>query len=110
MQAAGQIVVRYQDNFNGSTDAIAGVCDASGLVFGLMPHPERFLDWTRHPSWTRLPKATLATTTPGLRIFQNAVSYVQTRASHTASPHRSSPQSTTVRHNGTDARPTASHA
>lgn len=77
MQQRGQIALRYRDNFNGSTDAVAGVCDASGLVFGLMPHPERFLDWTRHPSWTRLPKNTLTTTTPGLRIFQNAVRHVQ---------------------------------
>lgn len=70
---SGQIAARYTENFNGSTDAIAGVCDATGRVFGLMPHPERYLDWYRHPYWTRLPKELLKTPTPGLRMFQNAV-------------------------------------
>jgi phosphoribosylformylglycinamidine synthase len=77
MRAQGQIAVRYRDNFNASTDAIAGVCDPSGLVFGLMPHPERFLDWTRHPSWTRLPEAARTGTTPGLAMFERAVRWVQ---------------------------------
>jgi len=68
-----QIAARYTENFNGSTDSIAGICDASGRIFGLMPHPERYLDWHRHPYWTRLPKELLKTPTPGLRMFQNAV-------------------------------------
>lgn len=80
MQKNGQIVLRYRENFNGSTDAIAGVCDATGLVFGLMPHPERFLDWTRHPAWTRLSTHARAGATPGLRIFQNAVAFVNSGA------------------------------
>ncbi|MFN2388597.1 MAG: phosphoribosylformylglycinamidine synthase subunit PurQ [Actinomycetota bacterium] len=41
LQACGQIVLRYVDNPNGSLDDVAGVCDAAGNVFGLMPHPER---------------------------------------------------------------------
>ncbi len=64
---------QFPDNPNGSTDDIAGVCDASGLVFGLMPHPERFVDAVQHPAWTRR-GATGAG--QGLAIFQNAVRYV----------------------------------
>lgn len=80
LAAAGQIAARYTENFNGSTDAIAGVCDASGRIFGLMPHPERYLDWTRHPYWTRLPKELLKLPTPGLKMFQNAVEAASTVA------------------------------
>jgi phosphoribosylformylglycinamidine synthase len=40
-------------NPNGSTDNIAGLCDPTGRVMGLMPHPERFVDITQHPQWTR---------------------------------------------------------
>jgi phosphoribosylformylglycinamidine synthase len=76
MQAGGQVAIRYLDNYNGSTEAIAGVSDASGRIFGLMPHPERFLEWTRHPYWTRLPKDLLKVPTPGARMFMNAVEAV----------------------------------
>jgi phosphoribosylformylglycinamidine synthase subunit PurQ / glutaminase len=61
------------ENPNGSVDDIAGICDASGLVFGLMPHPERYVDPTQHPAWTRLP---LHAEGAGLRVFRNAVRYV----------------------------------
>jgi phosphoribosylformylglycinamidine synthase subunit PurQ / glutaminase len=61
------------DNPNGSVDDIAGVCDASGLVFGLMPHPERFVDAIQHPAWTR--RGTTGAGA-GLAVFQNAVKYV----------------------------------
>lgn len=37
----GQIVLRYEDNPNGSLDDVAGICNPEGNVFGLMPHPER---------------------------------------------------------------------
>jgi len=73
LESRGQISLRYADNFNGSEGAIAGICDPSGRIFGLMPHPERFLDWTRHPYWTRLPKSVTKGDTPGLTIFKNAV-------------------------------------
>jgi phosphoribosylformylglycinamidine synthase len=73
LEAGGQVAVRYGDNYNGSDGAIAGLCDATGLVFGLMPHPERYLEWTRHPWWTRLERSTRSGETPGLRIFRNAV-------------------------------------
>jgi phosphoribosylformylglycinamidine synthase subunit PurQ / glutaminase len=73
LAANGQIAARYTDNYNGSQEAIAGICDPSGRIFGLMPHPERFLDWTRHPFWTRLPESMRQGETPGLRMFRNAV-------------------------------------
>lgn len=76
LERGGQIAVRYIDNFNGSEAAIAGICDPSGRVFGLMPHPERFLDWTRHPYWTALDPAERAAETPGLSMFRAAVEAV----------------------------------
>jgi phosphoribosylformylglycinamidine synthase len=80
MEQAGQVVLRYTDNYNGSEDAIAGICDASGRILGLMPHPERYLDWTRHPYWTRLDASVRKGVTPGLRMFINAVEAVGTAA------------------------------
>jgi phosphoribosylformylglycinamidine synthase len=65
----------FPDNPNGSIDDIAGVCDASGLVLGLMPHPERYVDAVQHPAWTS--QATLPLTGRGLRFFQNAVHHVR---------------------------------
>lgn len=81
MQRNGQLSLRYaeQDNPNGSTADVAGACDSTGRVFGLMPHPERFLDAVQHPHWTRLHRANeLANTAQagdGLAIFQNAVNF-----------------------------------
>jgi phosphoribosylformylglycinamidine synthase len=62
------------DNPNGSVDDIAGVCDASGLVFGLMPHPERFVDAIQHPAWTSRPRTSEG---QGLKMFKNAVRHVE---------------------------------
>jgi phosphoribosylformylglycinamidine synthase len=91
MKAAGQFVLRYTSaagrsaesaiapsvpypaNPNGAMGDVAGICDATGRVFGLMPHPERFVDPTQHPRWTREPRET----GQGLRVFQNAVRYFQ---------------------------------
>lgn len=77
LESHGQIAIRYAggDNFNGSMGAIAGICDASGLVFGLMPHPERYTRWTQHPTWTRLDPAVRNGDTPGLRMFKAAVAH-----------------------------------
>lgn len=69
--AAGQ----FPDNPNGSVDDIAGVCDASGLVFGLMPHPERYIDPLQHPAWTSQRPARRVG--HGLQIFANAVKHVE---------------------------------
>lgn len=84
LERAGQVVLRYNDNFNGSERAIAGICDKSGLVFGLMPHPERYLTWHNHPYWTRLPADLRRGDTPGLMMFKNAVSHVLSRGASTA--------------------------
>jgi phosphoribosylformylglycinamidine synthase len=73
MRRAGQVALTYADNYNGSAGAVAGICDASGRIFGLMPHPERYLDWTRHPYWTRLAAGVRGQETPGLMMFRNAV-------------------------------------
>lgn len=73
LDAGGQIALRYRDNFNGSEGAVAGVCDVTGRVFGLMPHPERYLEWNRHPRWTRLPAGVRRGETPGLAMFRAAV-------------------------------------
>jgi len=62
----------YPDNPNGSIGDVAGVCDETGRVCGLMPHPERFVDPTQHPRWTRGP---LRAAGDGLRVFRNAVEY-----------------------------------
>ena len=40
-------------NPNGSVENIAGICDKTGRVFGLMPHPERHISFLQHPRWTR---------------------------------------------------------
>ncbi|MEN6556862.1 MAG: phosphoribosylformylglycinamidine synthase subunit PurQ, partial [Thermoguttaceae bacterium] len=55
LDAAGQLVLRYvpADNPNGAVADVAGVCDATGRVLGLMPHPERHIAPTQHPRWTR---------------------------------------------------------
>lgn len=70
LQSAGQVTLRYVPaegneprfdppegeeayNPNGSVDDIAGLCDPTGRVFALMPHPERYVRVTHHPQWTR---------------------------------------------------------
>src|SRR4051812_39946488 len=77
LERAGQVALRYADNYNGSQGAVAGICDASGLVFGVRPHPEGYLGWAPHPSGTRLPQSARSGPTPGLRLFRNAVEAVE---------------------------------
>ncbi len=69
----GNPTMDYPANPNGSTDAVAGVCDPTGRLFGLMPHPEAFLHRTNHPRWTR---EEMPEEGQGLRIFRNAVDYI----------------------------------
>ncbi|HDP25010.1 MAG TPA: phosphoribosylformylglycinamidine synthase subunit PurQ [Deltaproteobacteria bacterium] len=64
----------YPSNPNGSVSSIAGICDASGRVFGLMPHPEAFIHATNHPTWTRMKR--MSSRGDGVAIFENAVRYL----------------------------------
>jgi phosphoribosylformylglycinamidine synthase len=76
LESGGQIAVRYVDNPGGSQGSVAGICDPSGRIFGLMPHPERFIRWTHHPYWTRLSDKQKAERVPGLVLFQGVVESV----------------------------------
>jgi phosphoribosylformylglycinamidine synthase I len=64
----------YPYNPNGSVGNIAGICDSSGRVFALMPHPERHIRGTQHPQWTRQGAREHG---DGLRIFLNAVRWAE---------------------------------
>ena len=88
LEAEGLVVARYVDpatgeptqefphNPNGSVAAIAGICDPTGRIFGLMPHPEAHVLPYNHPQW---PRQRLAGTLPaegeGLAVFRNAVEF-----------------------------------
>ncbi len=61
----------YPTNPNGAQRNVAGVCDETGRVLGLMPHPERHIDPTQHPRWTREKQER----GDGLAVFENAVRY-----------------------------------
>jgi len=66
-----QVVFRYfPGNPNGSDRGIAGICNRSGNVVGLMPHPERFVADFQHPAWTRKGTSGKA---PGLLFWKSAV-------------------------------------
>jgi len=79
-----QIVFKYVDpdgnyagfpwNPNGSMDNIAGICNSEGNVFGLMPHPEKFIHKWVHPYWTR---HNLPEEGDGFKIFKNAVEFAK---------------------------------
>ena len=94
LEKNGQLVLRYAKpdgsaangafpaNPNGAMLDVAGICDPSGRVFGLMPHPEAFCHITNHPEWTYKKEAArrkgldISSSAPdGLRIFRNAVDY-----------------------------------
>lgn len=66
--------VGYPCNPNGSVANIAGICDNSGRVFALMPHPERHVRGTQHPQWTRLGAREHG---DGFKIFLNAVEWAK---------------------------------
>jgi len=76
---------RFPFNPNGSVDDIAGICDATGRIFGLMPHPEGYNHPTNHPDWTRRKEidrrrghSRQGDIPVGIRILQNGVEYVRT--------------------------------
>ena len=81
---SGQIVLQYCNekgkdagypcNPNGSKNGIAGICDESGKIFGLMPHPERHSFGWQHPRWMR---QGLKKEGDGLQIFKNGVTYAR---------------------------------
>jgi phosphoribosylformylglycinamidine synthase len=83
-ERGGQLVLRYVNqegqeagypwNPNGSIGGVAGICDPSGRVLGLMPHPERYQDAVNHPQWTRREGPIRP---DGLKFFQNAHEYVR---------------------------------
>jgi phosphoribosylformylglycinamidine synthase len=64
----------YPANPNGSVDAIAGICNETGRIFGLMPHPEAFHHRTNHPRWTR---EELPEEGAGLALFRNAAAFLR---------------------------------
>ena len=68
---SGQIPLRYRDDVNGSYGRIAGVCDPSGLIFGLMPHPEAAISKLQYPDSSRRPVRDEAGI--GLAFFANCV-------------------------------------
>jgi phosphoribosylformylglycinamidine synthase len=80
MRAAGQFALRYVGpdggaaeypwNPSGTPDGVAGVCDPTGRVLGLMPHPERNVEKWHHPDWTT---GTTPAEGAGLSVFRNAV-------------------------------------
>lgn len=84
LERAGQVVLKYVDeegragpypvNPNGSAGDVAGLCDPSGRVFALMPHPERHVEFHHHPRWTREGKK-VGDEGDGMRVFRNAVAY-----------------------------------
>ncbi|MFO7821303.1 MAG: phosphoribosylformylglycinamidine synthase subunit PurQ [Lentisphaeria bacterium] len=75
---SGEPIMEFPHNPNGSQNAVAGICDRTGRIFGLMPHPEAYLSPYNHPHWQRqkidgvLPKRGL-----GQTIFDNAVSFAK---------------------------------
>ncbi len=97
LEQNGQIVFRYSGpdgepaqgafpfNPNGSLRDIAGICDPTGRILGMMPHPEAFNRWTNHPHWTRHKAELLKQGKDlpddgeglGMRIFHNAVAHVR---------------------------------
>jgi len=70
----GRETMEFPFNPNGSEHAIAGICDETGLLMGLMPHPEAFVHATNHPRWTR---ERLPEEGDGLILFRNAAEYVR---------------------------------
>jgi phosphoribosylformylglycinamidine synthase len=90
LESSGCIPCRYADpdtnqatqafphNPNGSLNAIAGLCDPTGRIFGMMPHPEAYLYPENHPQWEiqqrngNLPERGL-----GLSLFRNAADHLK---------------------------------
>lgn len=67
------IALTYIDNPNGSVYGIAGLCNSQGNIFGLMPHPERYVLKKHHPFWSAKKSKIIF----GLEILKNAVRYTK---------------------------------
>jgi len=83
-QLTNQVVFRYHpENPNGSHDNIAGICDPTGRILGMMAHPEAALYFTNHPNWIRRKERAKREKTPlpqygeGYQIFKNVVDYLK---------------------------------
>lgn len=77
VDAGGTPTQSWPENPNGSQDAVAGICDPSGRLLGLMPHPDAYLYGFNHPQWTRKKlEGKLDPRGEGLRFFQNGVDHV----------------------------------
>ncbi len=63
----------YPNNPNGSIDGIAAICNESGHIYGMMPHPECHLSKYTHPQWTR----NTAPIQNCLKIFENGVNFAK---------------------------------
>ncbi len=76
--ADGSPATDYPDNPNGSEVNCAGLCDPTGQVFGLMPHPEAFLSLYNHPNWGQIKRQnpSIGDEGAGLKIFQNIVQHI----------------------------------
>jgi phosphoribosylformylglycinamidine synthase I len=74
---------RFPLNPNGSENAIAGVCDPSGRILGLMPHPEAAVSIYQYPDWARKKQNALRRNIPfseegeGIVLFKNAYEYAK---------------------------------
>jgi len=96
LEQQNQVVMKYSKpdgnpahgqtpyNPNGSLMDIAGICDPTGRIFGLMPHPEAFNHLTNHPQWVRKKDLMhrqnnhqIEMEGDGLRIFENAVRFIE---------------------------------
>ncbi|MCU0660705.1 MAG: phosphoribosylformylglycinamidine synthase subunit PurQ [Myxococcota bacterium] len=72
--ATGRATTDYPANPNGSSHGMAALCDPTGRILGLMPHPEAYLHRTNHPQWTR---AELPVQGDGLALFKNAIEHLR---------------------------------
>ena len=67
-----KVTMEYPHNPSGSEAGVAGICDNTGRVFGLILHPEAYVHPTNHPQWTNGEQAPL-----GTLLFENAVKHLQ---------------------------------
>ena len=75
--ADGTPATEFPANPNGSVNSIAGICDRTGRIFGLMPHPAAFLSPSNSPDWTRdRAMGKMAAEGDGVAIFRNAADYI----------------------------------